>query len=216
MKNETTEMVLVLDRSGSMSRLESDTIGGFNGMIAKQKSLEGACRVTTVLFDNEYEILHDRIDIQALSPMTSKEYFTRGATALLDAIGLSIQKIKNVQNRSAEGFQAEKVIFVIITDGMENASREYTLEKVKALIEEQKSQHNWEFIFMGANIDAIQTAGQFGIHPNRAVNYVPDSQGTRTNFACMHQVLSSFRQCGKVNDSNLDEIRKDYGKRKGK
>lgn len=213
MKNETTEMVLILDRSGSMTGLESDTIGGFNSMIAKQKALEGSCRVTTVLFDNIYELLHDRIDIQGVNPITTKEYFTRGSTALLDAIGFSIQKIKNVQDRSADGFQAEKVIFVIITDGMENASREYTLAKVQSLIEEQKNKHNWEFIFIGANIDAIQTASQFGISANRAVNYVPDSHGTQMNFMSMHQAVANFRNFGKVNDSDLDEIRKDHNKR---
>ncbi len=214
MKNETTELVLILDRSGSMSGLESDTIGGFNGMIAKQKNIEGSCRVTTVLFDHHYELLHDRIDIQGVNPITTKEYFTRGSTALLDAIGFSIQKIKNVQNRSSEGFQPEKVIFVIITDGMENASREYSLEQIKSLIEEQKNKYNWDFIFMGANIDAIQTAGQFGINANRAVNYVPDSHGTHLNFMSMHQAVSNFRKYGKVSDSDLDEIRKDHDKRR--
>jgi uncharacterized protein YegL len=160
MKKGLTELVFILDKSGSMSGLEKDTIGGYNSMLAKQQAVEGECHITTVLFDNDYELLHDRIDLKAVNPITEREYQVGGSTALLDAIGRTIHKIGNAQRNTADDYRAEKVIFVIITDG-EDASREYSAEKVKAQIERQKTKYGWEFIFLGANIDAVATAGNF-------------------------------------------------------
>ena len=159
MDKNLTELVFILDRSGSMGGLESDTIGGFNSLLEKQKKVEGKCSLTTVLFDHDYELLHDRINIQAVSPLTEKDYYVRGSTALLDAVGRTISKIEHVQETTAEEYRAGKVMFVIITDGMENASREYTTKKVKSMIEAEKEK-GWEFVFLGANMDAVETAAQ--------------------------------------------------------
>ncbi|NLM20305.1 MAG: hypothetical protein GX207_00965, partial [Peptococcaceae bacterium] len=197
----------------SMSGLESDTIGGFNSMLAKQQALEGECRITTVLFDNNYETLHDRIDIRAVSPITEKEYQVGGTTALLDAIGRTIHKIANVQRNTAEDYRAQKVMFVIITDGEENSSREYTVQMVKSLIEQQKTKHAWEFIFLGANIDAVLTAGRLGITSDRAIDYLADSEGTELNFKVMTNVAATFRKTGNVNEACLEEIREDVRRR---
>lgn len=216
MKKGLTELVFILDKSGSMGGLESDTIGGFNSMLAKQKAVEGECRITTVLFDNNYELLHDRIDIKAVGPITEKDYQVGGSTALLDAIGRTIHKIVSVQMHTAEDYRAEKVMFVIITDGMENSSREYTSEKVKALIEKQKEKYGWEFIFLGANIDSIHTAQMYGISPDRAADYIADSEGTQLNFKVMADAVEAFRRSGAVNDSFFEEIRKDVKRRGGR
>jgi len=215
MKKNLTELVFILDRSGSMAGLEKDTIGGFNGMLQKQKEVGGECVVTTVLFDNRYELLHDRIDIRAVRPITEKEYYVGGCTALLDAIGKTIHKIGNAQKNTAEDFRAEKVMFVIITDGEENASRRFSAETVKEQIERQKSKYGWEFIFLGANIDAVEAAGRFGIDEERAVNYVPDSEGINLNFRAMSDTITSFRRCGDVPIACLDSIREDMNKRGG-
>ena len=163
MKTNLTELVFILDRSGSMSGLESDTIGGFNSMLAKQQAEPGECRITTVLFDHEYEVLHDRIDIKAVSQITNSEYYVRGNTALLDAIGRTINKIGSVQKNTADDYRAEKVLFVITTDGMENASREFDYGKIKSMVEHQKTKYGWEFIFLGANTASIEVADRFGI-----------------------------------------------------
>ncbi|HZJ57131.1 MAG TPA: vWA domain-containing protein [Clostridia bacterium] len=216
MKSELTELVLILDKSGSMSGLESDTIGGYNSMLQKQREVEGECRITTVLFDNNYELLHDRIDIRAVSPITEKEYFVGGTTALLDAIGRTVHKIISVQKSTAKEYQAEKVIFVIITDGMENASREYSAGKVKALIERQEEKYGWEFIFLGANIDAVETAGHFGIRANRAQNFHADSAGVGLTFSVMSDVVANYRESNSVSEDWKDEIEKDYKGRGGK
>lgn len=216
MKKGLTELVFILDRSGSMSGLENDTIGGYNSMLDKQKAVEGECLITTVLFDNDYELLHDRIDIRAVSPITDKEYFVGGSTALLDAIGRTISKIGNAQRHTAEDYRAERVMFVIITDGEENSSREYTSDKVKAQIERQKSKYGWEFIFLGANIDAVQTARQFGIAQERAADYIADSKGTELNFKAMSAAVSSFRKAGTIDDGCFEIIRKDVRQRRGK
>jgi len=213
MKKGLTELVFILDKSGSMSGLEADTIGGYNSMLAKQKSVDGECYITTALFDNDYELLHDRIDIKAVSPITDKEYQVGGSTALLDAIGRTINKISNAQKHTAEDYLAEKVMFVIITDGEENSSREYTAEETKALIEQQKEKYGWEFIFLGANIDAVQTAGRYGIAPDRAVDYLADSEGTKLNFKAMANAVATFRESGTVDESCLEEIRKDVKRR---
>ena len=177
MKKGLTELVFVLDKSGSMSGLEKDTIGGFNSMLEKQKEVDGECLITTVLFDNGYELLHDRIDIRAVSPITEKEYSVGGSTALLDAIGRTINKIGNAQRHTSDEFRAENVMIVIITDGEENSSREYSSDKVKAQIQRQKEKYGWEFVFLGANIDAVETASRFGIAPDRAQNYHADGEG---------------------------------------
>lgn len=216
MKKGLTELVFILDRSGSMSGLESDTIGGFNSMLKKQKELDGECRITTVLFDNFYELLHDRIDIRAVNPMTEKEYFVRGSTALLDAIGMTISKLAGVQKNTAEEYRAENVMFVIITDGAENASREYTAERVKAMIEHEKEKYGWEFVFLGANIDAVETAGRFGISADRAADYVPDAEGTALNFQVMSQAVSAFRQTRAMPQAPLAAIHSDMKKRGGR
>lgn len=213
MKKNATELVFILDKSGSMAGLESDTIGGFNAMLQKQRALEGECRITTVLFDNRYELLHDRIDIRAVSPMTDKEYQVGGSTALLDAIGRTIRKLVGVQRNTAEEYRAEKVMFVIITDGAENASREYSVQKIRAMIEHEKENYGWEFIFLGANIDAVETAGRFGIAPDRAVDYVPDSVGTELNFQAMSETVACFRATGAVPAGPMEAIRKDVKKR---
>lgn len=210
---KATELVFILDKSGSMAGLESDTIGGFNSMLQKQKALPGQCRITTVLFDNRYELLHDRIDIRAVSPMTEKEYQVGGSTALLDAIGRTIQKLVSVQRNTAEEYRADNVMFVIITDGAENASREYSSDKVKAMIEHEKEKYNWEFVFLGANIDAVETAGRFGIAPDRAVDYVPDGAGTELNFQMMSEAVATFRETKVMPQAPLQAIREDQKKR---
>ena len=215
MKKEITELVFVLDKSGSMAGLEGDTIGGYNAMLEKQKAVDGECRITTVLFDNNYELLHDRIDIRAVGPMTEKEYFVGGSTALLDAIGRTISKIGNVQKHTTEGYRAEKVLFVIITDGEENASREYSLEKVRAQIERQKEKYAWEFIFLGANIDAVETADRFGIAADRAQEFHADSQGVALNFDVLSEAVTSFRSCSSLREDWSDKIQEDHDKRKG-
>ena len=216
MKKGLTELVFILDKSGSMSGLEADTIGGYNSMLAKQQAIEGECHITTVLFDNNYELLHDRIDLKAVSAITEKEYQVGGSTALLDAIGRTIHKIGNAQKHTADDYCAEKVMFVIITDGEENASREYTAEKVKALIEQKKTKYGWEFIFLGANVDAVQTAGQFGIAPERAVDYLADSEGTELNFKVMGAAVETFREAGTIDETCFEEIRKDVKQRRGR
>lgn len=213
MKNNATELVFILDRSGSMSGLESDTIGGFNGMLRDQQKLEGECRITTVLFDNQYELLHDRIDIRAVRPMTDKEYQTRGTTALLDAIGLTIQKIDNIQKITAPEYRATRVMFVIITDGAENASREFSSDQIKGMIETHK-RDDWEFIFLGANIDAVETARHFGISADRAQNYHADKDGVELNFAVMSKAVESFRVEKVIASDWSADIDTDFKKRK--
>ena len=216
MKKGLTELVFMLDKSGSMGGLETDTIGGYNSMLAKQQAVEGECHITTVLFDNNYELLHDRIDIKAVSPITEKEYQVGGSTALLDAIGRTIHKIGNAQKHTAADYRAEKVMFIIITDGEENSSREYSSEKVKAQIERQKTKYGWEFIFLGANIDAVQTAGRFGINADRAIDYVPDSAGTNLNFKVMAEAVATFRESGVVEEEAFTPIRADMKRRGGR
>lgn len=216
MKKNRTELVFILDKSGSMAGLERDTIGGFNAMLEKQKAQSGECRITTVLFDNRYELLHDRTDLRAVRPITAKEYHVGGSTALLDAVGKTIHKIATAQKNTAEPFRAQKVLFVIITDGEENASREYSAGEIKETIQRQKARYGWEFIFLGANIDAVETAGRFGIDPGRAADYMPDSRGTALNFQAMSETVSTFRACGAIADAGLDAIRKDMQKRGGR
>lgn len=216
MKKNLTELVFILDKSGSMSGLEKDTIGGYNSMLEQQRKVDGECVITTVLFDNRYELLHDRIDFRAIKPITEKEYFVGGSTALLDAVGKTIHKIGMAQKNTTRDYRAEKVMFVIITDGEENASCHYSATQVKEMIRRQKERYGWEFIFLGANIDAVETAGRFGIDADRAVDYVPDGDGTELNFRMMSETVATFRECGAVPSACLDEIRKDMKKRGGR
>ena len=194
MKNNITELVLILDRSGSMAGLESDTIGGFNSMIEKQKKLDGRCYVSTVLFDNESEVLHDRIDLADVPKMTDKEYFPRGCTALLDTIGGAIHHIENIHKYARKEDVPEHTLFCITTDGMENASHKYDLKKVRKMIEAKK-EIGWEFIFIGANIDAVSAAADIGISEDRAVNYTASACGTASVYDAMSAVTSSVRGC---------------------
>ncbi len=197
MKNNITELVLILDRSGSMAGLESDTIGGFNSMIEKQKKLDGKCYVSTVLFDNESEVLHDRIDLADVPKMTDKEYFPRGCTALLDTIGGAIHHIENIHNYARKEDIPEHTLFCITTDGMENASHKYDLKKVRKMIEAKK-EIGWEFIFIGANIDAVSAAADIGISEDRAVNYTASACGTASVYEAMSDVASSVRGCASI------------------
>lgn len=214
MKKGLTELVFILDKSGSMSGLEKDTIGGFNSMLTKQQELNQECFITTVLFDNNYELLHDRINLKAVSPLTNKEYSIGGSTALLDAIGKTINKLISVQKHTAQEYQAEKVMMVIITDGEENSSREYSTEKIKSLIEHQKTKYGWEFIFLGANIDSVETASTIGIDADRATNYHADKVGVSVNFMAMSDVVRSVRTKGSINKDWKKDILSDYEKRK--
>ena len=193
MKKGLTELVFIIDRSGSMAGLESDTIGGFNSMLKEQQAVAGEAVVTTVLFDDQYELLHDRIDIRAVAPLSEKDYTVRGSTALLDAVGKTIKKIREVQNRTAEDYRAEKIMFVIITDGEENASREYSINRIKKRIERQKEKYGWEFVFFGANMDAIAEAGKLGIDADRAQNYNADSVGTHMAYTAMSAISTAYR-----------------------
>ena len=201
MKTNITELVFILDKSGSMSGLESDTIGGYNAMLSKQQKEPGEAIVTTVLFDDNYELLHDRINIKGIRPITAKEYYVGGSTALMDAIGKTIQKISNVQQHTSKDQRADKVVLVITTDGMENASREYTPAAIKKMVERQKEKYGWEIIFLGANIDAISAAERVGISADRAANYHADGEGTRLNYEAVSHVVSEIRANRPVADS---------------
>ncbi len=203
MKKGLSELVFILDRSGSMGGLESDTIGGFNSMLAKQKKEDGEANVTTVLFDDQVEIIHDRFPIAAVKPLTDEDYFVRGSTALLDAVGSTVKKIENVQKRLPKDLQAEKVIFVITTDGQENSSSEYTAKMVRKMIEAHQEQ-GWQFIFMGANMDAVSEAEKLGISGKHAVSYRNDSDGVALNYTTAGHVLSKMRD-GMLSGEALDE-----------
>jgi len=216
MKRNFTELVFILDRSGSMAGLESDTIGGFNAMLERQKNEPGDAVVTTVLFDDRFELLHDRIDIKAVRPITEKEYYVRGSTALLDAMGHTISKIANVQKQTAEEHRADRVMFVITTDGMENASREYTYEKIRDMVRRQKEKYGWEFIFLGANIDAVSTAESVGITADRAANFVNDSEGISLNYKAVSEAVSAFRASRPIHGDWKKDIDSDYIKRGGR
>ena len=188
-----TELVFILDRSGSMSGLERDTIGGFNSMIERQKREAGEAVVSTVLFDNESMVIHDRLPLESVPPMTEKEYFTRGCTALLDAVGGAIRHIGNIHKYARREDVPEKTMFIITTDGYENASRRYDYEDVRKMIERQKEQYGWEFLFLGANIDAAAEAKRFGISTDRAVNYKCDEEGTALNYEVIGAAVCSVR-----------------------
>ena len=198
MRKNLTELVFILDRSGSMHGMESDTIGGFNSMIDKQKKLDGHAYVSTVLFDNESVVLHDRVALHNIQPMTEQDYSPRGCTALLDAIGDAIHHIGNVHKYAREADIPEHTVFVIITDGKENASHRYTATRVKQMIEKEKTKYGWEFLFLGANIDAVETARHYGIERNRAVTYRSDHEGTRLNYEVIHDAVASVRACSTI------------------
>ena len=214
MKNNITELVFILDRSGSMSGLESDTIGGFNAMIEKQKKEDGICYVSTVLFDNISEVLHDRVNLSKIKKMTDKDYTVRGCTALIDAIGGAIHHIGNIHKYARPEDVPEHTMLIITTDGMENASHRYSSDQVKKMIERQKEQYGWEFLFIGANIDAVETAAQFGIDRNRAVNYHADSEGTKVLYENLSAPISAMRQNCQLSDDWCRDIEEDFNKRK--
>ena len=219
MRKNLTEIVFILDRSGSMSGLETDTIGGFNSMIEKQKKAEGEALISTVLFDNTSEVIHDRVSVQNIKPMTDEDYTVRGCTALLDAIGGAIHHIGNVHKYARAEDVPEHTMFVITTDGMENASRRYDSEKVKKMIERQKEKYGWEFLFLGANIDAVETARGFGISEDRAVNYHSDSEGTQLNYEVLNDAISAVRSSAPLGadwKSRIDEDYENRGKSKKK
>ena len=188
-----TEIVFILDRSGSMSGLEADTIGCFNSLIAKQKKEKGQAIVSTILFDDRSEVLHDRVPLERIGTMTDRDYYVRGCTALLDAIGGTIHHIGNIHKYAREEDRPEKTLFIITTDGMENASRHYTYDKVKQMVERQKSRYGWEFLFLGANIDALEVAGRFGISKDHAANYHCDETGTALNYAVLSDAICKVR-----------------------
>jgi len=215
MKKGLTELVFILDRSGSMGGLESDTIGGFNSLLEKQQKEPGGAFITTVLFDDQYELLHDRISIKGVKSITGKEYFVRGCTALLDAVGKTINKIGNVQKNTSDDERAEKVMFVITTDGLENASKEYNYDRIKSMIERQKLKYGWEFIFLGANIDAVAEAAKFGISEDRAANFNNDSEGTRLNYEVLTDAVSHLRKSSAMPSDWKDKIDNDF-KTRGK
>ncbi len=216
MKNNTTELVFILDRSGSMSGLETDTIGGFNAMIEKQKKVDGKCFVSTVLFDNESEVIHDRAELEKIEPMTDKDYTVRGCTALYDAIGGAIRHIGNIHKYARPEDVPENTMFVITTDGMENASNHYNNRQIKDMIEIQKKKYGWEFIFVAANIDAAETARSFGIDENRAVNYHADPKGTACLYDNVSDVVCSVRMGCSIEDNWSEKITKDFETRKKK
>lgn len=213
MKNNITELVFILDRSGSMAGLEADTIGGFNSMIEKQKKQAGKAYVSTILFDNISEVLHDRISLENVNPITDSDYYVRGCTALLDAIGGAINHISNIHKYARKEDVPQHTMFVITTDGMENASHNYSVKEIKKMIKDKKKKHNWEFLFIGANIDAISTAKSFGISENRAVNYNHDSQGTRLVYENIEKAVSQCRACTPISDSWKKDIDNDYRSR---
>ena len=223
MKKGLTELVMILDRSGSMSGLEADTIGGFNGMIEKQKKEDGEAYVSVILFDDQSEVIYDRVDIGRVEPMTDRQYYVRGCTALLDAVGDAIHHVGNIHKYAREEDVPEKTIFIITTDGMENASRRYNYNKVRRMIERQKEKYNWEFIILGANIDAAAEASRLGIDASRAARYECDSAGTALNYSVVGDAVAKLRKCATMEMSAVFEeedalapIRENYRKKNRK
>lgn len=216
MKKNLTELVFILDRSGSMSGLESDTIGGFNSMIEKQKKQDGECIVSTVLFDDEIQVIHDRVSLGEIKPMTEDDYFVGGCTALIDALGGAIHHIGNVHKYARPEDVPENTIFIITTDGQENASHRYSSDKVKQMIERQKDKYGWEFLFIGANIDAVETAKRYGIDRNRAVNYNADAQGTSVLYETVSKAVCNVRASKCMAEDWSADIDKDFKKRSKK
>lgn len=219
MRKGLTEVVFILDRSGSMSGLEADTIGGFNSLLEKQRKEEGEALISTVLFDDRQEVLYDRIPVKKVEPMNDSQYYVRGCTALLDAIGGAIHHIANVHKYAREEDCPEKTMFIITTDGMENASRSYSYDKVREMVEKAKKEQGWEFLFLGANMDAVSVAARFGIDKERALNYECDSAGTRLNYCVLGNAVSALRRAKSKEEVDrkvmecCEEIREDYENR---
>ena len=214
MKKNLTEIVFILDRSGSMAGLEKDTIGGFNAMIEKQKKEPGEALISTVLFDSVTQVIHDRVPLNKMEPLTEKEYYVRGCTALLDAVGGAIHHIGNVHKYAREEDRPEKTLFVITTDGMENASRRYSYDEVKAMIRHEKEKYGWEFLLLGANIDAAREAARFGIGADRAANYHADHQGTGVIYESVSEAVCQVRCAAPLGANWKEKIDKDYNGRK--
>ena len=214
MKKNLTEMVFILDKSGSMSGLEADTIGGFNSMIERQRKEPGEALVSTVLFANESTVIHDRVDIRKVEPMTDRQYCVGGCTALIDAIGQAIHHIGNVHKYAREEDVPEHTVFVITTDGMENASSRYSSDEVKRMVNRQKEKYGWEFLFLGANIDAVETAARFGIDEDRAVRYHNDARGQQLNYESVSEAVRCVRSCAPLGRAWKDKIERDFSSRK--
>ena len=213
-KNNITELVFILDRSGSMAGLESDTIGGFNSLIEKQRKQDGECYVSTVLFDNVSDVIHDRVKLADVPKMTEEDYYVRGCTALIDAIGGAIHHIGNIHKYARPEDVPEHTMFVITTDGLENASHKYTSDQVKQMVERQKEKYGWEFLFIGANIDSVETAKHFGIGADRAVNYHADEQGTRVLYDTVADTVCCMRADAPLSADWSENINKDFESRK--
>ena len=213
MKKDLTEFVFILDRSGSMSGLESDTIGGFNSLIENQKQMGGQVYVSTVLFNHESRVVHDRVALEKIEPMTRQDFIVGGSTALIDAIGDAIHHIGNIHKYARWEDVPEHTVFVIMTDGYENASHRYSSDEVKRMIERQKEKYGWEFLFIGANIDAVQTAKHFGINEDRSVNYNADSMGTHVAYQAVDQAMGQVRANAPLRADWKKEIDQDYQKR---
>ena len=214
MKKNLTELVFILDRSGSMAGLEQDTIGGFNAMMKKQRGEPGEALISTVLFDSESQVIHDRVPLDQVPVLTEEEYYVRGCTALLDAVGGAIHHISNVHKYARREDVPERTLFVITTDGLENASRRYSYEKVKAMIERQKKEYGWEFLFLGANIDAAREAARFGISADRAANYLADREGTGVIYETVSEAVCQVRSCAPLAADWKQKIDADFKKRK--
>lgn len=213
MKENLTEVVFILDRSGSMAGLEEDTIGGFNATLEKQRKLEGKAIVSTILFDHDFYVLHNRVDIKLVSPLTKEEYIVRGTTALLDAVGRAIRKIKHVYADTLKEERPSKVMFIITTDGMENSSSEFDYNKVRTMIKDVQEKYNWEFLFLGANIDAIDEARKFGIGKDRAVRYHSDKDGTSKNYEAINEAMTMYRTNNVIKKDWKTQVEKDYSSR---
>lgn len=213
MKNNITELVFILDRSGSMCGLESDTIGGFNSMIEKQKKQDGACYVSTILFDDTSDVLHDRLALSDVPRMTEGDYTVRGCTALIDAIGAAIDHIANIHKYARPEDVPEHTMFVITTDGQENASHRYSAQQIRKMIEQRKEKYGWEFLFIGANIDAVETASRYGIGKDRAVNYNADAKGTHILYDTVAKAVGNVRARSPLGKNWCDEINDDFEKR---
>ena len=214
MKKNLTEMVFILDKSGSMSGLEADTIGGFNSMIEKQKKEDGEALVSTVLFSDESVVLHDRVDLRKIEPMTDRQYYVGGCTALIDAIGGAIHHIGNVHKYAREEDRPEHTIFIITTDGMENASHRYSSDEVKEMVQRQKEKYGWEFLFLGANIDAVETAARYGINEDRAVTFRNDARGQALNYESISGAVHCVRASAPLTRRWKQQIEEDFNSRK--
>lgn len=213
-RNDITELVFILDRSGSMHSLRADTIGGFNTMLEKQKREPGDCYVTTVLFDHEMITLHDRLPIGEVPLLTEQDYQPRGSTALLDAVGRTIRHIARIHRYARPEDVPERTLFVITTDGMENASSRYTADQVRQMVQHEQEKYGWEFLFLGANLDAVETASRIGIRADRAANYNADGMGTGVLYESVSRAVSQVRACAPLSASWREDVDKDYARRR--